>query len=383
MQNAISISTHSWELGTLCNALVELYYPSLSPFAYQGPEDSISSNDLPEAMLEVLVATMESYDWTGSPSSLGATTPDDVSIYLSNTAPVPLKPQALVPGDGALGDPASLGAAAYIAGQLIESLNTTIDGARSGADYAWAVGNQLSYLESGSTSDNGTISQRDGYFELWADMGYMIPPFPAYLGLAASDNTLLQLGLEQWILESSALLDTDENLFRHVNDWDARFWATGNGWMLYGLMRVLASIDAAGQTGSFSGDVTKVKQQAAPVFNSLWQQLDSDNLIPNYMLQSNTTLAVGDVSGTAAVVAAYYRFHVLCPEYAVDVLTQGAETAWEGVMAKIGDDGWATHVVDPLGTYGWVVYPDDPTLHSPEAQSFAGMMWAARTAAGI
>jgi len=25
----------------------------------------------------------------------------------------------------------------------------------------------------------GTISQREGYFELWSDMGAMIPPFPA------------------------------------------------------------------------------------------------------------------------------------------------------------------------------------------------------------
>ena len=156
MQNAISISTHSWELGTLCSALVELYYPSLSPFAYEGPEESKSLDKLPKAVLEVLVNAMGSYDWTGSPSSLNVTTSNDASVYLSNTtAPVALQPQPLVDGDGALGDPASLGAAAYIAAELIDPLNTTITGARSGADYAWAVGNQLSYLQSGTTSDNG------------------------------------------------------------------------------------------------------------------------------------------------------------------------------------------------------------------------------------
>ena len=101
------------------------------------------------------------------------------------------------------------------------------------------------------------------------------------------------------------------------------------------------------------------------------------------MLQDNATLAVGDVAGTAAVVAAYYRFYTLCPEHTTDALSNSADAAFTGVLSYVGDDGWAAHVVDPLGTHGLVVYPDDPTLHSPEAQSFIGMMWAARTVAGI
>lgn len=35
-----------------------------------------------------------------------------------------------------------------------------------------------------------------------------------------------------------------------------------------------------------------------------------------------------------------------------------------------------------MGTYGWVVYPEDYSLHSPEGQAFAAKMWKARTDAG-
>lgn len=38
-------------------------------------------------------------------------------------------------------------------------------------------------------------------------------------------------------------------------------------------------------------------------------------------------------------------------------------------------------VVDPLGSQGFLVYPDNNTLRSPEGQAFLGMMWAARSAA--
>ena len=72
-------------------------------------------------------------------------------------------------------------------------------------------------------------------------------------------------------------------------------------------------------------------------------------------------------------------------------------------MAKVNDEGWMTQVskhlspnttnspfvsvlikskvVDPLGSNGFLVYPDNNTLRSPEGQAFLGMMWAARSAA--
>ena len=154
MQRAVTSSVHSWEIGTLCNALAELYFPSVSPFAYL--DSSTPSGEEPTAILQVVVASLFDYDWTFSPSSLGANTPDDLSVYTSEeTSPVPLKSMPLSQNDQALGDPVAIGTAAWITAQLIEKVSTPIDGARCGADYAWAVGNQLVHLRAGVTSSNG------------------------------------------------------------------------------------------------------------------------------------------------------------------------------------------------------------------------------------
>ena len=154
IQRAVTSSVHSWEIGTLCNALAELYFPTVSPFACLN--SSTPSGEEPIAILQVVVASMWDYDWTFSPSSLGATTPDDLSVYLSDeTSPVPLKSMPLTQKDQALGDPVAIGTAAWITAQLIEKVSTPIDGGRCGADYAWAVGNQLVHLREGVTPSNG------------------------------------------------------------------------------------------------------------------------------------------------------------------------------------------------------------------------------------
>jgi rhamnogalacturonyl hydrolase YesR len=92
-------------------------------------------------------------------------------------------------------------------------------------------------------------------FAIWADMGYMVPPFLARgsqvfnrgglltidLGMATNSSDLLRSALEQYELESNYILDEEAHLHRHVSqDWGKGFWATGNGWMTYGLMRVVS-----------------------------------------------------------------------------------------------------------------------------------------------
>jgi len=77
-------------------------------------------------------------------------------------------------------------------------------------------------------------------------------------------------------------------------------------------------------------------------------------------------------------------------------MNEACDRAFDGVMAKVTDDGWMTQVsiphsilkriadsqvVDPMGSQGFLVYPDNNTLRSPEGQAFLGMMWAARSAA--
>jgi hypothetical protein len=99
--------------------------------------------------------------------------------------------------------------------------------------------------------------------------------------------------------------------------------------------------------------------------------------VPNYLHHPDSSLGGGETAGTAVIVAAYYRWLTLGPMNAPDWLRSAAAKAFDGVVAKIDNDGWLTQAINPMGP--WVV----DGAKSPEGQSFVGMMWAARTRAGI
>ncbi|GMK59287.1 hypothetical protein CspeluHIS016_0703020 [Cutaneotrichosporon spelunceum] len=375
LARAIQITSHSWEVGTLTEALLEVYNPALTPFAYSvaafhGALDGQTRvPNAPREAARVAAKFLAGYDFSSAPSGNGG-----LDRLLVNGTP-----RALVDGAGSLGDPCSLGPAAWVLAHFAGAVGDVGTPLASGTQYAWAVGNQLAYLQQGPRSDNGAISQREDKFELWADQGYMVPPFLAYLGLTTNNTALLEQALDQWLLTSSALLDTTHNLYRHLNTWDTRFWATGNGWMLAGLMRVLASI-AAGGAGRLVSKVSEAESIAARVFVALFDRLDDSSRLPNYMDEVDPALAHADSAGTAAVIGAFYRFLMLRPDLARPM--QGAaERAFAAVVDKIDPDGWLTAVVDPQGTHGFLVYPGAQT-RSPEGQSLLAIMWAARTAAG-
>ncbi|KIR41426.1 hypothetical protein I307_03974 [Cryptococcus deuterogattii 99/473] len=379
ISNANSIAVHSWEIGAFTETLLEVYYPELTPFGWKA--SAFDGEDIPWSVLKIAKDAISHYNWTGAP---GQNSENNLQDYLfPDTTPHAHVSQALVGGDGSLGDPVSLIPAVWLLARFARQDDLREElGLRSPKDYAWAVGNQLDYLFNGPTSDNGTISQREAGFEVWSDMGYMIPPSLAYLGLDISNYNLLKKALVQFSLESSAMLDTDQQIYQHIPASDARLWATGNGWMAYGLMRDLASVKMSPFAEDFSTLKSDAEQTIAGVFKALFDQLGEDGLLPDYMLQDNSTLALGDTAGTALTVAAYYRFLEITPHLTSQDLTAKAEKAFDGVVAKIDDNGWVTHCVDPMGTYGWVVYPEDYSLHSPEGQAFAAKMWKARTDAG-
>jgi rhamnogalacturonyl hydrolase YesR len=102
------------------------------------------------------------------------------------------------------------------------------------------------------------------------------------------------------------------------------------------------------------------------------------------MNEPNPELSHGDTAGTALIVAAFYRYYLLYPSRINQWALDQADKAFKGVVDKIDESGWVTQVVDPDGTNGFLVYINLATpMQSPEAQAFSGMMWAARTAAGI
>ena len=154
LQNAVSISTHSWELGTLTQSLLEVYNPALAVFEYNS---SAFYGDVPWPMLEVTLASLGDYNFSGSPSDIGDAPDNYLADYLDvSSTPTKLLPQALAPGDGALGDPCALGPAVWVLAKFAgrDDLKDSL-GARESADYAWAVGNQLELLREGPTSANG------------------------------------------------------------------------------------------------------------------------------------------------------------------------------------------------------------------------------------
>jgi hypothetical protein len=53
-------------------------------------------------------------------------------------------------------------------------------------------------------------------------------------------SDLLYKGLEQHRLQGGLIINEDAKMYKHVTDgWDEGFWSTGNGWMTYGLVRVV------------------------------------------------------------------------------------------------------------------------------------------------
>jgi rhamnogalacturonyl hydrolase YesR len=102
------------------------------------------------------------------------------------------------------------------------------------------------------------------------------------------------------------------------------------------------------------------------------------------MNDPDPSLSHGDTAGTALIVAAFYRYYLYYPSRINAWALEQADKAFKGVVDKIDDLGWVTQVVDPDGVNGFLVYVNLATpMQSPEAQAFSGMMWAARTAAGI
>ncbi|KAI0290829.1 hypothetical protein BC826DRAFT_1025519 [Russula brevipes] len=160
-------ATHSWELGTRAQALLELSAPSFSVLTPSVPLPPPSSLD------------------AATNSSLA----DVLTIARNAVAALPSPPangvgQPLFKGDASAADPASVGIAVLIA-------NRTGLGSE---DYASAATAQVEYLLGPAvpkTSD-GAISHLVSDLQLWSDFVYMVPPFFAYYGITTSNQSMLQ-----------------------------------------------------------------------------------------------------------------------------------------------------------------------------------------------
>ncbi|KAJ7047741.1 hypothetical protein C8F04DRAFT_19901 [Mycena alexandri] len=335
---AQTLPTHSWEFGTASEALLELFNPHLSVFG---------SNPFP--VPTVPQECVESLEYAAS------------KIVFGTGA------NGLSDGDGAVGDPASLGVSAVLLGKT----NTT---------YAGAVAEEINYITTiAPRFSNGAISQRVDVAELWADFMYMAPPFLAYAAADAKNLGLLhevyvQCGLYRQILQPGG------GVWEHIigpQNQDTGLWSTGNGWAAAGMARVLATIMKAPVAESASwrkdavSDLTLWIQEILD--DAMTFSLDT-GLLRNYLDDtSGDGHGFGEISGSSMLAAVAYRMVILRP------LDFGAKyISWADGIRKtmalhVTGTGIATPAVNPLN---W----DDTTpftTGSPEGNNFVVLMYAA------
>ncbi|KAG6836794.1 hypothetical protein H0H93_003040 [Arthromyces matolae] len=378
VSTALNISTHSWEFGTATQALLELYDPDLSIF---GSSPFTASKRIPNA----------------------STLPQALS-YAAEKIVFGTGPNALADGDGAVGDPASLGIGAWLLGKK-DGYEQFKDGAIE--TYGYVTG-------SAPRAWNNAISHRAYYVEIWADFVSMAPPFLAYYAADTANITGLQEAVYQCsayrqILHynTSSLDATFTGLWDHIlgptYNVDAGLWSTGNAWAASGITRVLATVIKApqikGSTHNETLSIAQWRESAKGELTTLVKEIidaviDSgeasyeNGLVRNYF---NNPTIFGETSGSSLFAAVIYRLVVLLPNVFGKSSPAGKKYInWaEGIRKTLGGtfvapDGTNMTLVDRTnGTVRPAVNPlgwgdTAPFMTgSPEGQSMVTMLYAA------
>ncbi|KAI0198286.1 hypothetical protein F4808DRAFT_436491 [Astrocystis sublimbata] len=333
------LATHSWEFGTFSESLLEWYNPDLSVFG---------ASPFPDGKIPVVqVDQVESLSYA-------------LPLIRTNST-------TLVDGDGAAGDPASLAVPAILIGQ-------------TKPPYLAAAQRQIEHLLTAVPRwPNGAISHREDYAELWADFIYMVPPALAYWAIQDANETLLRVAVEQCLLYRDVLAVPDEadaaGLWHHIigpQTQDLGIWSTGNAWAAAGMTRVLATARKSPWALALTSDLQGLIATIQHIINAaiaLDEAEPEEPLLRNYL---NDTTWFGELSGTTLLTATTYRLATLEPTTFGDRYVTWASAKKEEVVKRINTDGLLSPVINPLD---W--NDRTPGMASPEAQSFAVLMFAA------
>ncbi|OBZ76113.1 Unsaturated rhamnogalacturonyl hydrolase YesR [Grifola frondosa] len=337
--NLLQIATHSWEIGTALESLTELEWLSLSVF----------SNTFPP------------------PTHLGllnnATDVRSIATQIVQAKPADSLP--FLDGDGAVGDPASVGVAVLLANWTRpDLLDTSISQAAAG---------QLQYLlQDAPRTPDGAISQRVDQVQLWADFVYMAPPFIAYYGaLQGGDygSNLLQVAYDQCRLYRQYLRD-DGGLWRHITlgtGQDSSHWGTGNGWAAAGMLRVLETIRLSQSPFQFVEQQANLTSWIQEIVSAAWSFQKPNGTLYNY-IDDDTSFA--DSSSTALLASVTFRIAALTGDF---TYIPAANRALSVIESSVNADGWLLNTVDPE-TFNT---PSQPGSYSPEGQAFVLLLQAA------
>ncbi|KIK66685.1 hypothetical protein GYMLUDRAFT_156931 [Collybiopsis luxurians FD-317 M1] len=349
---AKSLPSHSWEFGTATEALLELYNSSYSVFGTEAfPVPTLDQDDVPS----LAYAAQKIVLGTGA--------------------------NGLSDGDGAVGDPASLGVGAVMLG-------------KTDASFAGGAFEEFSYITGQAPRFfNGAISQRTDVAELWADFMYMAPPFLAYYAVDTANSSLLQLvvdqcGLYRQVLQANLSSSTSyDGLWEHIigpQSADLGLWGTGNGWASAGMTRVLATVmNAPGWLTLGWGDdaISDLTGYIKEIVDGAIGSPLNDGLLRNYLNDTtNDGHGFQDISGSSLIAYVTYRMAVLQPDtfgYEYIQWAEGIRTTLGGTDAAgnphVTANGTVTPAVNPLGwtdTTPW-------TAGSPEGNNFVVLMYAA------
>ncbi|KAK7014853.1 Six-hairpin glycosidase-like protein [Favolaschia claudopus] len=296
-QNLATGAQHSWELGTRAQALLNLNVPNFSVFTTTGlpPPTSVPSNT------------------TSAIAPVFSIAHNVVTKLNASSGPTPL-----IVGDGAAGDPPSIGVAVLLA-------NWTGQGS-DGTDYAKAALNQLDYtLNVVPRTPDGAISHRAAQVQLWSDSVYMVPPFLAYYGLLTGNTTLMDEAYNQIKLYRNYLRDSHaNNLWQHIvlgtsgqdtgNDFG--HWSTGNGWAAAGMLRVLATMKNSPFSKSFSSQQRDLGNWVKEIHSAMFAHIDNTNIFTNYADQPISTSGMFyDAASTALIASTVYRAALLINDH--------------------------------------------------------------------
>merc|ERR1712093_27654 len=334
-QRCADAARGSWENGTRAQALLDYDYPMLSVF--HDPTIPIS----PLAGIPTEVNAIAQYTIANKPS--------DTLMFCE---------------DASAADPASLGVSILLANVTVEAV-----------DYMAAVEQENSWLLTHAPrASDGAISHRVAEVQLWSDFVSMVPPYMAYYGALTGNEGWLQAAYDQCRMYRAYMTANGSGPWRHIllgseSSQDPGFWATGNAWAAYGMLRVLGTMM---HTSSYSASDVMSSQKddlkiwILEILNSSWNNLNrTNNLLPNYLEEPGT---FSDAASTALMAAVSYRLAQL----GIDKSTVGyANAARQAVFAGVDTTtGWLSPVVDP---YDW----SREGSNSAEGQAFVLMLSAA------
>lgn len=326
----LNIIHYSWENGTATEALLELDEPDVSVYGKKPfPPPRVLSADSP-------VIKIAQYALAGR---------------------VPGK-KPIMDGDGASGDPASMGVAVLLANSTLQD-----------PTYFRAAADQLDFLLNDvPRAPNGAISHRESEVQPWNDFVYMAPPFISYYGALTGNITLVKEGKRQIGLYREILKDTNGTcLWHHVmmGSWqDPSFWGTGMAWVAAGATRTLQTMAKSQFAFQLIPDMWELAGWTGELINAAWQYQKPDGSLPNH---ANLPDDFSDAAWTALLASATYRLAV---QTGNEQWIHNAEKAFKWVETQIADDGTLKSVVNPLSWW-------ELGAQSPEGQAFVLLLQAA------